>query len=69
MNPALRFRNEWQMLRSIDRDRQKLLERDRKEVMHEMILQDVQEGMTHQQAADAYHVHKSTVWRIVARRK
>ena len=45
--------------------REKQLDREHKEVLHEMIYQECQEGIkTPQEIADEYNVHKSTVWRI-----
>lgn len=49
-----------------DREREALLNNDHKEVYHEMILQECQEGIkTHRVIAEEYNVHKATVSRIV----
>ena len=53
------------MIGRVDRDREALLNREHKEVYHEMIFQECQEGIkTLQRIADEYHVHKTTVYRI-----
>ena len=65
MSLAENFRNEWWALRKIDHEREKLLNREHKEVFHEMIYQECLEGKkSRQQIADEYNVHKSTVCRI-----
>jgi len=53
----------------IDREREKLLNREHREVRNEMIYQEFMEGKKSSQViADEYHVHKSTVCRIVKER-
>lgn len=67
MSMADNFRNEWHLLRNVerDRDREGLLKSDQKEVYYEMIYQECREGIkTHQEVADEYCVAKSTVGRI-----
>ena len=70
-SPAEIARVKWHLMRNVeqDRNREALLKNDQKEVLYEMIIQDCQDGKTHQQAADEYRVNKSTVWRITRRRK
>ena len=74
MNLSNRFTNEWQAMGVIARDnahaRRALLEEDRREVHHEMILQECKEGKkSRQKIADEYNVDISTVFRITYKRK
>ena len=65
MNPVRYFNNEWWDMEKIDHAREKLLNREHKEVYHEMIYQACQEGTkTIQEIADEYGVHKTTIHRI-----
>ena len=70
MNREENFRNEWQEMGAVDREREILLNRDQKEVLHEMIYQECKEGKkTQEVVADEYPVNKSTVSRIMRRRQ
>jgi len=65
MSIAENFRKDWWLLRKVDHEREKILNREHKEVFHEMIWQEWQEGIKgSQRIADEYGVHKSTVCRI-----
>lgn len=69
-NPARYFNNSWWDLVKVDKEREKILNREHKEVFHEMIYQECQLGKkSSQQIADDYGVHKSTVCRIARMRK
>jgi len=67
---AENFRSDWFLMGDrVDREREKLLNREHKEVYHEMIFQEHAEGKkTRQEIADEFNVHKSTVCRIVKER-
>jgi len=71
MNKSAYFINEWQdMAAQVDRAREALLNREQKEVYHEMIYQECQEGIkSRQKIANEYKVHLSTVQRIENRRR
>ena len=65
MTIAENFRNEWHMMDSIDYEREKLLNKEHREVYHEQIYQECQEGIkTQREIAEEFGVHKSTVCRI-----
>ena len=66
MNPVKYFNNDcWDIVGRVDREREALLNREHKEVYHEMIFQEHLEGKkSSQQIADDYHDHKYTVCRI-----
>ena len=65
MNLVERFRKEWWEMEKIDYAREKLLNREHKEVTHEMVYQECQQGLkTLQQIADEYGLHKTTIYRI-----
>lgn len=67
MNPVERFTNDWwDMVVRVDRDREKQLNREHKEVYAEMIYQEHQEGKkSTRQIAEEYNIHQSTVCRII----
>lgn len=74
MNLSDRFKNEWQEMTSVRQDdtraREILLNKDQREVQHEMIFQECQEGKkSRQEVADTYNVDLSTVYRITYKRK
>ena len=59
------FNSAWWDMAKVDLAREALLNNEHKEVYHEMIFQECQEGIkTLQRIADEYHVHKTTVYRI-----
>ena len=65
-SPVERFRSDWHDMAKIDSVREKLLNKEHREVMHEMVAQACQEGTkTIQEIADDYHIHKTTVHRII----
>lgn len=65
MSIAENFRSDWWLMDGVDHDREILLSREQKEIWHEMILQECQEGKkSSSQIADEFGVHKSTVCRI-----
>lgn len=67
MNPVRHFNsNWWDMAGRVDTAREKLLNKEHREVRHEMIFQECQEGTkTIQQVADEYGIHKTTAFRIM----
>ena len=69
MNQADYFKNEWQEMATSrvnnNRDREALFNRESKEVLHEMIFQECQEGLkSRQKIANEYKVHLTTVYRV-----
>ena len=70
-NPAKYFRDEWWDMMDTyqDKDKQRQLEKDRAEVVEEMICQEYIEGKKAiNQIAEDYNVHYTTVYRIAKRK-
>ena len=64
------FRNEWWDMVTVDREREKQLAREQKEVYEEMILQECLEGRkTYPKIAAEYKVCVPTVYRLLKRSK